>query len=147
MTQTVLENAPDLRTGFPRSPGALVGPFVLLGRIIDKCRAVIAGTNGDYNFDCPLDRRFFDFFNVDADAFKAQVAQGQSDEALLAWVMANGVTQNEQEILAWCYTERFREPEEPAKQAYFEALRREVAPDRPYLRSWFELLDTEEGRL
>jgi hypothetical protein len=32
-------------------------------------------------------------------------------------------------------------------KAYFEKMRREIAPDRPYLQTWFQLLDAEEGRL
>ena len=146
MTQATLTNAPDLRTGYPRSPNAMVGEYILLGRIIDKCRAVVAGTNGEYNFNCPLDRRFFDFAGVDADAFKEQVAQGKSDDELLAWVKSNSQPKTEEELLAWAYAERWRTPEEPVYQAYFERMRREVAPDKPYIRSWFQLLDTEEGR-
>lgn len=146
MSQATLQNAPDLRTTFPRSPNALVGDYIMLGRIIDKCRALIAGTNGEYNYNCPLDRRFFDFTGVDADAFKEQVAQGKSDTELLAWVQQNSQPKTPEEILAWAYEARWSAPVEPEKRAYFEKLRREVAPDRPFLQSWFQLLDVEEGR-
>lgn len=146
MAQATLQNAPDLRTGFPRSPNDLVGDYVLLGRILDKCRAVVAGTNGEYNFNCPLDQRFFNFTQIDAEAFKAQVTQGKSDEEMLLWVKENSVAKTPEEILAWGYENRWSAPTEPNMKAYFEKMRRDVAPNRPYLQTWFQLLDAEEGR-
>lgn len=146
MTQVTLQNAPDLRTGYPRSPNAILGEFVLLPRIIDKCRAVIAATNGEYNYNCPLDRQFFDFAEVDAEAFQAQVAEGQSDEQLLAWVNGNSKPLTHEEILAWSYTMRWRAPETPEMKAYFEGMRRECVPDKLYVQTWFQLLDADERR-
>lgn len=145
MSQTTLQNAPDLRNGFPRSPNELIGDYILLGRILDKCRALIAGTNGEYNFNCPLDQRFFNFAGVDADAFKAQVAEGKSDAEMLQWVQQNGQPKSREELLAWAYDARWAPPADQASKYFFETLRREVAPDRPYILSWFQLLDIEEG--
>src|SRR3546814_15025784 len=45
----------------PRGPRVRLGGLVLLPRVLDKCRATIAGKNGEYNFNCPLDQRFFAF--------------------------------------------------------------------------------------
>src|SRR5882724_8082279 len=39
----------------PRSPRIRVGGYAILGRTIDKCRALVAGNIGEYHFDCPLD--------------------------------------------------------------------------------------------
>ena len=36
MSTQTLQNAPDLRNGFPRSPNESLGGFVLLPRIIDS---------------------------------------------------------------------------------------------------------------
>ncbi len=44
---------------FPRSPREKLGGYVIAARTLDKCRAAIAGTLGDYKFDCPLDNFFF----------------------------------------------------------------------------------------
>lgn len=147
MTQTMLQNAPDLRNSYPRSPNELLGGFVLLPRIIDKCRAVINGTNGEYNFNCPLDRRFFDAFDVDAEGLKAQVAAGKTDSEILDWVNANRSPKTETEIMAWNYQERTRRPETPEMMAYYEKLRLEVAPDKPTLETWFQVLDADEKRV
>src|SRR5688500_226838 len=103
MTQATLQNAPDLRKDFPRSPNHLVGDYILLGRIIDKCRANIAGTHGEYNYNCPLDQRFFNFTGINAEAFKQQVAEGKTDEALVAWVKQNSQPKSQDEIFAWSY--------------------------------------------
>ena len=51
--------APDLANGaYPRSPRTVLGGYVVAARTLDKCRAVLAGTNGEYHFDCPLDNFF-----------------------------------------------------------------------------------------
>ncbi|MCE3236065.1 MAG: hypothetical protein K0Q50_2245 [Vampirovibrio sp.] len=142
-----LTNAPDLRTGFPRSPNASLGFYVILPRIIDKCRALIAGTNGEYNYNCPLDQGFFNFAQVDAEQFKQQIAAGKSDEELLAWVRSNSAQHSEAEIKAWSYAARWRRPEGTDTIAFFETLRMAAVPDNYSLETWFQLLDAEEGRL
>jgi hypothetical protein len=148
MSQAQMQlNAPDLRKDYPRSPSATLGPYVLLPRILDKCRATLAGTNGEYNFDCPLDKRFFGEFKVDAEAFKAQVAQGKTDEEMLTWVQQNSRGAGDEEALAWSYQTRTARPADPQTMAFFETLRRQVAPNNPFIESWFQLLDADEGRL
>src|SRR5260221_13082256 len=105
-----MNTAPDLRNTFPRSPTEVVGGFVILARIIDKCRATIAGTAGEYKFNCPLDQRFFDFTDIDADEFKKHVASDESDEAIVAWVKSKSTALSETEIAAWCYDAIRRAP-------------------------------------
>ena len=61
-------HTPDLTKQAPRSPRVRLGGFVLLPRILDKARASLAGKNGEYNYNCPLDQRFLGFVNVDAEA-------------------------------------------------------------------------------
>jgi hypothetical protein len=56
--------AKDLSNDFPRSPRETLGGYVLAGRILDKCRATLAGTNGEYHFNCPLDNFFFNFAGI-----------------------------------------------------------------------------------
>ena len=147
MTQQTLLKAPDLRQTFPRSPNETLGCFVILPRIIDKCRASIAGTQGEYKYNCPLDRRFFDFTGVDADKLKNLAAEGKSDEALLEFVNTTRKNLSEDNILAWCYQERTRRPDNPDAQAFFEALRRSGCPSNHQVETWFQLLDAEEKRI
>jgi Domain of unknown function (DUF5069) len=146
MTSTTLQNPPDLAKTFPRSPNELVGDYILLARILDKCRASIAGCNGEYKFNCPLDRRFFDFFEVNADAFRQQVEQGKTDAEMLQWVRQNSKSYSQEEIWTWAYDARWAVPADSAMKAYFESARRQIAPNHPYIQTWFQLLDAEEGR-
>lgn len=58
--------AKDLLREFPRSPRESLGGYVVAARVLDKCRAAVAGTLGEYHFNCLLDRHFFDFTGIDA---------------------------------------------------------------------------------
>ena len=42
-----------------------LGGDAILPRLLDKGRAAIAGTNGEYNYACPLDQNFLEFAGVD----------------------------------------------------------------------------------
>lgn len=139
--------ARDLQKQFPRSPAEVLGGFVILARLIDKCRATLAGTNGEYLYNCPLDRRFFDFTDIDADELKGFVAQEKSDEEIVAWVRQKASKLSENEILAWGYDAVHRGPQAIDEKTYFEDYRRKFAPDKPYISTWFQMLDAEEGRI
>jgi hypothetical protein len=147
LSTSTLSNAPDLRTGYPCSPNVSLGLFVILPRIIDKCRALVAGTVGEYNYNCPLDRRFFDFAEVDAEVFKEQVASGKNDEELLAWIKGNSKTWSDEQIRAWSYRMRWMRPETDEMKAYFEGLRESIAPENYAVETWFQLLDVDEKRI
>lgn len=139
--------APDLRKTTPRSPNAMLGPFVLLPRILDKCRATLAETQGDYQFNCSLDRQFFSMTRIDPVFFKAEVAGGKTDEEMLAWVLRHSDVKDEDALLAWSYQTRTARPETPERMARFERLRLELCPEMVGLATWFDLLDADEGRL
>jgi hypothetical protein len=143
-------NAPqslDLTKQIPRSPNDDLGGFVILPRLIDKCRALLAGKVGEYKYNCPLDRLFFDFSGMDAEEFKAEVASGKTDEQLLQFVREKGEKHSESEILCWSFEMRQRGPLLADQKAYFEQLRKRYAPKHPWVSTWFALLDAEEGRL
>jgi hypothetical protein len=78
--------AKDLRKEEPRSPDEQLGGFRLAARCLDKCRATLAGKNGDYNFNCPMDQQFFATAGIDAGEFKSFVATGASDEEVGRWI-------------------------------------------------------------
>ena len=67
--------APNLVERPPRSPRVRLGGYVLLPRILDKCRAVLADQAGDFKYGCPADQRFLGFVRVDPEALKAEVAE------------------------------------------------------------------------
>jgi len=61
----------DLTKESPRSPRIRVGGYAILGRTLDKCRALVRGNIGEYHFDCPLDNTLFGFKGVKGADFKS----------------------------------------------------------------------------
>ncbi|HYE33652.1 MAG TPA: DUF5069 domain-containing protein [Methylomirabilota bacterium] len=78
--------AKDLTVDEPRSPREKLGGFELAARCLDKCRATLAGTEGDYMYGCPMDQRFLTQAGISAEEFKAFVATGASDEEVGRWI-------------------------------------------------------------
>jgi hypothetical protein len=113
-------NGKDLTKEAPRSPRVRVGGYAILGRTLDKCRALIAGNIGEYHFDCPLDNMLFGFKGVTGDDFKAEVEKGASDEEMAKWLDAHGTPKTEDEKRRWC--------EEVEKQNPYE---------NPERRDWY----------
>ena len=91
----------DLTREAPRSPRIRVGGYAILGRTIDKCRALVAGNIGEYRFDCPLDNMLFGFKGVNGDDFKAQIEQGASDQEVVEWLNQSGEKKTPEEIKRW----------------------------------------------
>ncbi len=91
----------DLTKEAPRSPKTKVGGYVILGRTIDKCRALLWANIGDYHFDCPLDNMLFGWKGIKGDDFKAVVEGGASDEEIAKWVDDNGTLKSEDEKRQW----------------------------------------------
>jgi len=137
---------PNLTQRPPRSARVRLGGFVILPRILDKCRAMLAGTNGEFNYACPLDQRFFAFTGIDPEALKTEVAKGLGDGALLAWIQANAPLQRaDHEIEAWS---RFRESAAPGDNGSRSYISGEIekagGAEREDLATWFEWLDYDD---
>ncbi len=140
-----LENAPDLTKRPPRSPRVRLGGYVILPRVLDKGRAVLAGKQGEYNYACPMDQRFLEFAGIDAAALKKQLAAGKSDTDVLAWVVKNSKTKHtDSEIREWSAYQEQRAPSDPESRKYFNDLHEKVAPGRDDVSSWFDLLDIDD---
>ena len=99
MQQTV--KAKDLTKEPPRSPKMILGGYVILGRTLDKCRALLADKIDGYHFDCPLDNMLFGWKRISGKDFKAAVAEGKSDEEMVEWVDHHGRTKTEAEKEQW----------------------------------------------
>src|SRR3954467_12557190 len=113
-------NAPDLTQRAPRSPRVRLGGYVMLPRMLDKGRATIAGKNGEYHFNCPLDQRFLEFAGIDAEALKQQLAAGKGDGEILEWVQTNAkFKRTDAEIAAWSLHQELRGPADTESRAYF----------------------------
>ena len=94
---------------------------MILGRTLDKCRALLAGNIGEYHFDCPLDNMLFGWKGVTGDDFKAEVEKGASDDEMAKWVDAHGTPKTENEKRAWCDEMLTVNPyENPEKREWYE---------------------------
>jgi hypothetical protein len=136
---------PDLTKQPPRSPRVRLGGYAILPRTIDKGRATIAGKNGEYHYNCPLDERLFNFVGIGADALKDQIAAGKGDGEILEWITANAKNQRSaEEIAAWSKFMDERAPSDVDSRAYFNELHSKMGPKRNDIVSWADLLDLDD---
>src|SRR4051812_3590434 len=82
-------HAPNLNQRPPRSPRVRLGGYVLLARIVDKGRADLAGTAGEYKYNNPIDHHWFGFTGITAEQLREQLASGKGDGEILKWIEEN----------------------------------------------------------
>ncbi len=134
----------DLTTEAPRSPRVRIGGYAILGRTIDKCRALIAGDIGDYHFDCPLDNMLFGFKGVTGDDFKAQIESGASDQQMAEWMDANGQPKSQDEVKRWSDEVEARNPyNDPERRDWFVEQTKPLGLD-PATTTLFDWLEADD---
>jgi hypothetical protein len=137
----------DLRTGFHRSMRAKMEGYVHLARMIDKCRAVLAGTEGEYIYPCPMDERLMEFAGITADQFTAAVKANPTDEAVAKWFSQAAKAHPPAEMEVWNQMMLSRGPSSPESMARFKKYLDAVDPSRTDLTAWSDLQDLEESRM
>jgi hypothetical protein len=146
----VAAQAKDLNTDYPRSPREKLGGYVLAARMLDKCRAELNNTVGEYHFNCPMDRMFFDFTEIDAEALKSYVATGASDAEVATYIQQKAKARPRVEVITWNNELLGRRlcDAPPAIQEYMEDY---VAENMPHLHRpiyfFFDIFDIEEKRI
>ena len=134
----------DLTQRPPRSVRARLGGYALLPRMLDKCRAELAGTAGSFHFACPNDQRILGFLGLDADALRAEVAAGKGDGEVLAWITLNQRERHTpSEIEAWSDSMDRRTPT-PDDRERFDSYLAECGPQRKDITRWADLLDLDD---
>jgi hypothetical protein len=134
----------DLKIEAPRSPRVRVGGYAILGRTIDKCRALIAGDIGEYHFDCPLDNMLFGFKGVVGNDFKAQIESGASDQQMAEWMDANGLPKTQDEVKRWSDEMEANNPyNDPERRDWFAEQTKPMGldPAKTTLFDWLEADD------
>ncbi|MBX3339473.1 MAG: DUF5069 domain-containing protein, partial [Nitrospira sp.] len=91
----------DLRTTFPRSMKTRLGGYVHLARMIDKCRAVLAGTEGEYIYPCPMDDRLLEYAGITAEHFTSAVKANPTDDGVVEWFRRTATPRREAELAEW----------------------------------------------
>ncbi|MDQ2868036.1 MAG: DUF5069 domain-containing protein [Verrucomicrobiota bacterium] len=138
------EQGKNLTEETPRSPHTRVGGYVILGRTIDKCRALLWGDIGEYHFDCPLDNMLFDFKGIKGGDFKKQVEAGADDAAIALWVDDNGTPKTDAEKSAWCDEMDKTNPyDNPEKREWYAEQLKELDLD-PETTPLFDWLDADD---
>ena len=137
----------DLTQRPPRSPRVTLGGYVLLPRLLDKCRALVAGKIGEYRYGAQrMDRHFLNFTGIDEAALQAEVAAGKSDSEMLAWIQANVKTPREPwEIAQWSNYHLQRTPDSDAETLHdFAEAVAKLSTTREDIKTWFDLLDLDD---
>jgi hypothetical protein len=135
----------DLTSSYPRSVRDKVLGVVQLGRAIDKGIATANGTNGEYHYNCPMDKDVFAFLNIDADALMDVLKKAQSQDEIVAYVKPYVEKKSAAEIEAFNAEFLTHGPNDATKQ-YFADTLKAVAPHRTDITTWADLLDLDEKR-
>ena len=137
----------DLRKDYPRSMRTTVGGYAHLARMIDKCRAVLAGTEGEYIYPCPMDMRLLDFVGITSEQFTAAVQSRESDDGVVAWFGEAAKPHSPGELEEWNKELLARGPSSPESAERFKHYREAIDPSRTDITAWADLQDLEEGRM
>jgi hypothetical protein len=136
----------DLTQRPPRSPYDCLDGLSWMPRLIDKARAKLAGTLGEYVYNSGCDRAYFRFLGITPEAFLEAVAQNQTDEGIAAWLRLHAKPLSDQEKQEhnhwhWAY---YGQDNPKLVEAFFQ-LRERSAPGHPEIMSICHLLAHEEG--
>ena len=133
----------------PRSPYERLGGYVHLPRLIDKAQLHRKGLLDGYNYKTVgFDKHLLAFLKIDGDAFEEIANKLESDEAILAWVQKNGAPHSAEAIEEWSEAMISRHPDTAAKKARFLHFLKQVGGvDRKDIRTYFDLIEFDEGRL
>jgi hypothetical protein len=128
----------------PHSPRERIGGFAIACRAVDKCRASLAGTPGEYHYDCPLDNQLFSFKGITGEQFTAAVKVAKNYDEVGTWLLANGTTKTAPEIEDWSDDQEADSlMKYSEKRAYFveDCHRLGLDPDKTTTFDWLEADD------
>lgn len=124
-----------------------VAGYAHLGRMIDKCRAVLSGTEGEYIYPCPMDERLMDFAGITSEQFTAAVKANPTDEDVVAWFRQAAKPHQPEHLETWNRELLARGPSSPESAERFKKYRDAIDPSRTDITAWADLQDLEEGRI
>ena len=135
----------DLTQRPPRSPRARLGGLALLPRMLDKGRATLAGKNGEYKYDCPLDEHLTTFLGIDANALKAELATGKGDGEILEWIAATAKHKRAPwEVAQWSAWRDQAVPSDVETREFFNGYHKQVGEKREDISTWADVLDLDD---
>ena len=139
-----MTTAKDLTKEAPRSPRTRMGDYALMARMIDKGRATLNGTVGEYHYACPLDHMLFTYKGVEADDVKALLASGATDEQVVTWFNEKGASKSADETRAWSDgVESYNPHDNPEQKDWFDGECVALGLD-PVKSTLFDYLETDD---
>ncbi len=133
---------------YPRSGRDLVGGVVYLGRAIDKTRADLNGTPGEYIWACPQSRRVYDFFGVSPEQFREAVQKNHSDDGVARWLQEHGPKQPSKAETVAFNEQMLAAGPGPDQMGWFKKSLEEMGHgDRTDIKTFVDMQDLEEERL
>jgi len=137
----------DLTKGPPRSPYEKLGGIVFLPRSIDKVRAHIAGTAGEYKAMTGYSEQLFDFLDLSPQKFQTIVRSNLDDASVLAAIqqysprITSAITAFNQRAT------NYPSPEDEAGwERHWELLEAAGQGHRNDIKMMFDRLDLDDGR-
>ena len=134
----------DLTKQAPHSPRERIAGFAIASRAVDKCRASMAGTLGEYHYDCPLDKQLFGFKGITGEQFKVAVKAAKNYDEIGTWLLAHGTAKTAPEIKDWSDDQEGDSlMKNPEKRAYFieNCHRLGLDPEKTTTFGWLEADD------
>jgi hypothetical protein len=137
----------DLTKTYPASVREELLGIVQLKRTIDKGKATAAGTNGEYHYNCPMDKHLFAFLDLDGEALLDVITSASNDDEIAEFVAPYVHAKSDEEVAAFNRDWVAYGPEKgsPGETSFLE-LRNAVAPDRTDVTAWADVLDLDEKR-
>ena len=132
----------DLTKKFPRSPYVMISGIVMLPRTIDKCKADITRTIGEYHYGCPLDQGVFDFLGVNKEEFQKKVKELESEENIAGWI--EGFNKSKKDKDNFNNKMRHSMPEDESSKKWLESEKKKLGKHDYF--SYFDNLDADEKR-
>jgi Domain of unknown function (DUF5069) len=136
----------DLTRRPPRSMRVRLGGFVILARMLDKGRALLAKKNGASNYNSPTDQHLVRFLGFDPEALLEELAAAKGDGEILQLVLTNAKTPRKPwEIQTWSAYLDDRGPDSDAETLTgFAEYVGQHSKTRKDIKTWFDALDLDD---
>jgi hypothetical protein len=130
----------DLRDHPPRNARVMIGGLYFLARTIDKAKAKINGTLGEYKIGPGISMYLFEWLGISEGDFVEAVRALKTDEAIVAWIHERTDAAQYDDINVRLSTRAIRDDE------HFEAVlpAYPLLSEHPHLRNWFEIFDLDD---
>jgi hypothetical protein len=139
----------DLTNDFPRSPRETLMGIPMLPRTIDKARALLSATLGEYVFGekSSFDMSVLGFLGLSPGQFLEGVRESADDAAMTRWLSAHAHTFTADEAKKFAQV-FLNDGDDDADRARFRERRAKLPANvQDRVIGWADLLDVAEGRI